>query len=166
MIYEGTNGIQAMDLLGRKLGMNKGRPVMDLMGEIQQVIAQANAFDSLKDYAAKVEKALNRLGEVAMHLGATAMSPKVMSAFAFAHPFMEASGDVVMAWMLLWRGVIAAEQLEKGAKKKDQAFYEGQMKSVQYFTQAVLPITMGKMDAIMATCEAVVDIAEDAFGGK
>ena len=166
MIYEGTNGIQAMDLLGRKLGMNKGKPIMDLMVEIQKTIAQAKAVDSLKDYATRVEKALNRLGEVAMHLGAAAMSPKVMSAFAFAHPFMEASGDVVMAWMLLWRGVIAATQLEKGAKKKDQAFYEGQMKSVQYFTQAVLPITMGKMDAIMTTCEASIDITEDAIGGK
>jgi alkylation response protein AidB-like acyl-CoA dehydrogenase len=166
MIYEGTNGIQAMDLLGRKLGMNKGKPIMDLMVEIQQVIARAKANDALKDYAAKLEKALNRLGEVAMHLGATAMSPKVMNAFAFAHPFMEASGDVVMAWMLLWRGVIAATQLENGAKKKDQAFYEGQIKSVQYFTQAVLPITMGKMDAIMATSDAAVEISEDAFGGK
>ena len=166
MIYEGTNGIQAMDLLGRKLGMNKGKPIMDLMVEIQKTIAQAKAIDCLKDYAIRVEKAMNRLGEVAMHLGATAMSPKVMSAFAFAHPFMEASGDVVMAWMLLWRGVVAATQLEKGAKKKDQAFYEGQMKSVQYFTQAVLPITMGKMDAIMTTCEASIEITEDAFGGK
>ena len=166
MIYEGTNGIQAMDLLGRKLGMNKGQPIMDLMVEIQKTIAQAKAIDSLMEHAVRVEKALNRLGEVAMHLGAKAMSPKVLSAFAYAHPFMEASGDVVMAWMLLWRGVVAATQLEKGAKKKDQAFYEGQMKSVQYFTQAVLPITMGKMDAIMTTCEAPIEMTEDAFGGK
>jgi len=166
MIYEGTNGIQAMDLLGRKLGMNKGKPIMDLMIEIQQTIAQAKAFENLKESAIKVEKALNRLGEVAMHLGAMAMSPKVMSAFSFAHPFMEASGDVVMAWMLLWRGGIAAAQLEKGAKKKDLAFYEGQMKSVQYFTQVVLPVSMGKMDAIMATCDAAIEISEDAFGGK
>jgi alkylation response protein AidB-like acyl-CoA dehydrogenase len=166
MIYEGTNGIQAMDLLGRKLGRNKGKPIMDLMVEIQKTIAQAVAIGSIKVYAAIVEKALNRLGEVAMHLGATAMSPKVMNAFSFAHPFMEAAGDVVMAWMLLWRGVIAASRLEEGAKKKDQAFYEGQLKSLQYFTQAVLPISMGKMDAIMITCEAPVEIAEDAFGGK
>jgi hypothetical protein len=125
MIYEGTNGIQAMDLLGRKLGMNQGKPIMDLMVEIQKTIAQAKAIDSLKEYALRVEKALNRLGEVAMHLGATAMSPKVMSAFAFAHPFMEASGDVVMAWMLLWRGVVAATQLEKGPRKKIRPFTKG-----------------------------------------
>jgi alkylation response protein AidB-like acyl-CoA dehydrogenase len=166
LIYEGTNGIQAMDLLGRKLGMNKGKPIMDLMGEIQGTIAQAKAIESLSEFATRVEKALNRLGEVAMHLGATAMSPKVMNAFAFAHPFMEASGDVVMAWMLLWRGVVAATQLEKGAKKKDRSFYEGQLKSLQYFTQAVLPITMGKMDAITATSDAAVEISEDSFGGK
>ena len=166
MIYEGTNGIQAMDLLGRKLGMNKGKPIMDLMEEIHKIIAQAKAIDSLSTYAGKLEKALNRLGEVAMHLGATAMSPKVMSAFAFAHPFMDASGDVVLAWMLLWRGVVAAVKLEKGAKKKDKPFYEGQIKSLEYFVQAVLPITMGKMDAIMATCDAAVEISEDAFGGK
>ncbi|MBC2710108.1 MAG: acyl-CoA dehydrogenase [Desulfosarcina sp.] len=166
MIYEGTNGIQAMDLLGRKLGRNKGQPLMDLMGEIQKVIAQAKEIEDLKECATRMEKALNRLGEVAMNLGAAAMSPKVMSAFAFAHPFMEASGDVVMAWMLLWRGIIAAGQLEKGAKKKDLSFYEGQVKSAQYFTQAMLPITMGKMDAIMTTCDAAVEISEDAFGGK
>ena len=166
MIYEGTNGIQAMDLLGRKLGMNKGKPIMDLMGEIQQTIAQAKADDTLKEYATRLEKAINRLGEVAMHLGATAMSPGVLKAFAFAHPFLEASGDVVLAWMLLWRGVIAAAKLETGGKKKDKVFYEGQLKSVQYFTQAVLPITMGKMDAIMTTSGAAVEISEDAFGGK
>ncbi len=164
MIYEGTNGIQAMDLLGRKLGMNKGKSIMDLMGEIHQTIAQAKAIDSLSAFASRLEKALNRLGEVAMHLGATAMSPQVMNAFAFAHPFLEASGDVILTWMLLWRSVIAAKALEKGAKKKDQAFYDGQLKSVQYFVQAILPITMGKMDAIMMTSSAAVDISEDAFG--
>jgi alkylation response protein AidB-like acyl-CoA dehydrogenase len=41
MIYEGTNGIQAMDLLGRKLGMNKGKPIMDLMGEMQKTMGAA-----------------------------------------------------------------------------------------------------------------------------
>jgi hypothetical protein len=56
--------------------------------------------------------------------------------------------------------------LEGKAKKKDKPFYEGQLKSAEYFTQAVLPITMGKMDAIMATSEAAVEIGEDSFGGK
>jgi hypothetical protein len=165
-IYEGTNGIQAMDLLGRKLGLNKGKPIMDLMGEIQAIIAQAKEADNLKPSAESLEKALNRLAEVAMQLGATAMSPQVLNAFAFAHPFMEVSGDVVAGWMLLWRAVIAQKALDAKAKKKDQMFYEGQIKSAEYFTQCVLPVTMGKMDAIMANCGAAVEIDDKSFGGK
>ena len=165
-IYEGTNGIQAMDLLGRKLGMNKGKPIMDLLGEIQNTIAEARSTAGLEEFADTVEGAVNKLGEVAMHMGKTALSPEIMTAFAFAYPFMEVAGDVVFSWLLLWRAVIAAEKLEKGAKKKDKVFYEGQLKSAEYFTQTILPTTLGKMNAILAGNSAVVDIEEDAFGGK
>jgi hypothetical protein len=165
-IYEGTNGIQAMDLLGRKLGLDQGKPIMDLMGEIQNTIAAAKANDRVNEYAGKVEAALNKLGEVALHLGKTAMSPQVMAAFAHAYPFMEVSGDVVMSWLLLWRATIAAEKLDNGAKKKDAVFYEGQLKSLEFFTTSVLPVTLGKINAILATNSAAVDISEDAFGGK
>jgi len=178
LIYEGTNGIQAMDLLGRKLGLNGGKPVMDLFGEIQKTIAAAKKITGLEDMAAAMEKALNRLGEVALNLGAAAMSPKVLNAFAFAHPFMEAAGDVVMAWMLLWRASIAAPKLEKLAggsdpqirlKKaqtdKNAAFYEGQIRSAEFFIHSVLPITRGRFDAIADTNGAAVDIPDLAFGG-
>lgn len=166
MIYEGTNGIQAMDLLGRKLGMNDGKPVMDLMGEIQKIIAQAKEIESLAPLGQKLETALNRLGEAAMHLGTSAMSPKVMTAFASAYQFMEVSGDVVMAWMLLWRAVLAAAGLDGKAKKKDEKFYEGQINSAEYFIRTVLPVTLGKMNAIMESCDAAVEMEEDCFGGK
>jgi alkylation response protein AidB-like acyl-CoA dehydrogenase len=165
-IYEGTNGIQAMDLLGRKLGMNKGKPIMDLMGEIQNTIAAAKTNPRLEEYAGKLEAALNKLGEVALHLGKTAMSPQAMTAFAHAYSFMEVSGDVVMSWLLLWRAAIAAEKLDNGAKKKDAAFYEGQLKSVEFFVNSVLPVTLGKMNAIIIANSAAVDISEDSFGGK
>ena len=165
-IYEGTNGIQAMDLLGRKLGMNKGKPIMDLMVEIQKTIADARADSKTAGFAGKVEKALNKLGEVALHLGQTAMSPKVMAAFAHAYPFMEVAGDVILAWQLLWRATLASQKLEKGAKKKDAAFYEGQLKSAEFFIHTMLPVSMGKMDAILDINSAAVDIEEDSFGGK
>ena len=164
MLYEGTNGIQAMDLLGRKLGLNKGKPVMDLLGEMNKTIAIAKEIEELKEMAAKVEKAVNKLGEVGMHMGAVAMSEKVLDAFAFATPFLEATGDVVMAWMLLWRATLAAPKLKK--KNKDTPFYEGQMKSCEFFTNNILPITIGKMIAILGTNSAVMEISEDAFGGK
>ena len=166
MIYEGTNGIQAMDLLGRKLGMNEGKPIMDLLGEVQSVIAMAQAIPSLKDLAARLTESVNKLGEVAMHMGKTAMSEKALDAFAFAYPFMEVMGDVAMAWMLLWRASIAAKRLEKGAKKKDQAFYEGQTRSAEFFIHSILPVSMGKMNAILNCNDAITQISEDAFGGK
>ncbi len=178
MIYEGTNGIQAMDLLGRKLGMKKGKPVMDLFGEMQKTIAGAKGIAGIEAYASKLEAAVNKLGEVAMHLGATAMSAQVMTAFAHAHPFLEVAGDVVMAWMLLWRASIAAPLLEKLAggfdaevrrtaaeKNKNAAFYEGQVRSAEYFINSVLPVTYGKMKAIMNSCGAPVEIPEASFGG-
>ncbi len=166
MIYEGTNGIQAMDLLGRKLGMNEGKPIMDLLGEVQSVIAMAKAIPSLTGLAERLTETVNKLGEVAMHMGKTAMSEKALDAFAFAYPFMEVMGDVAMAWMLLWRASIAAKRLEEGAKKKDQAFYEGQTRSAEFFIHSILPTSMGKMNAILNCNDAITRISEDAFGGK
>ncbi len=165
LIYEGTNGIQAMDLLGRKLGLNKGKAIMDLFGEIQKTLTTAKEIEATAEMARKAESVANKLGEVAMHMGATAMSDKVLNAFAHAHPFMEVCGDVAMAWQLLWRASVAAQKLEK-AKKKDVAFYEGQLKSAEYFINSVLPITLGKMNAILNNNGAAVEISEDAFGAK
>jgi hypothetical protein len=165
LIYEGTNGIQAMDLLGRKLGLNQGKPIMDLLGEIQKTLVRAKDVERLKGLVDRVEKAVNRLGETALHLGQTAMSPKVLNAFAFAHPFMDVCGDVILAWLHLWRATVAVAALDKGAKKKDAAFYEGQVKSAEFFIHTILPVTHGKMKAILETNGAAVEMADEAFGG-
>ncbi|MBW1961482.1 MAG: acyl-CoA dehydrogenase [Deltaproteobacteria bacterium] len=165
MIYEGTNGIQAMDLLGRKLGLNNGKAVMDLLGAVQKTLSAAKAVLELKNQAETVEKAANKLTEVALHLGGLAASEKIQEAFAFAYPFMEAAGDVILAWLLLWRATVASAALNEGCSKKDEAFYEGQMKNAEFFTQVILPVTLGKMDAISKTNGAAVEISEAAFGG-
>ena len=107
---------------------------------------------------------MNKLGEVALHIGTTALSDKVMNAFGFASPFMEVTGDVIMSWMLLWRATIAAQKLEETIPKKDSAFYQGQLKSAEFFINAILPITLGRMDTILITTDAALEIPEDAFG--
>jgi hypothetical protein len=96
----------------------------------------------------------------------TARSEKMMNAYAAAYPFMEATGDAVTAWMLLWRASVAARKLDKGAKKKDAAFYEGQIRSARFFINTLLPVTLGKVSAILADDDTVTEIPEDAFGGK
>ncbi|WP_319407307.1 acyl-CoA dehydrogenase [uncultured Desulfosarcina sp.] len=176
-IYEGTNGIQAMDLLGRKLGMKQGKYFLALLGEMQKTVAAAKGIESLATMAQKVEKAVNRLGETAMTLGTTAMSPKVMTAFAFAQPLLEVTGDVIMGWMHLWRAVAAVPGLEKHAgsldpavrkekveKNKHAAFYEGKLRVAEFYIYTLLPTAMGKMDAISGTCDAAMEMPEKSFG--
>ncbi len=160
-IYEGTNGVQAMDLLGRKLGMKKGKPMMDLMGEINKAIANAKAA-GLEDLAGKVEAALGKLGECAMILGGAAMSEKVLDAFGSATLFQEAAGDLIMAWMHLWRATVAKGKIE-GAKKKEQAFYEGQVITAEFFINHMLPVGLGKMEAVKGLTSSIMAMPEDAF---
>ena len=176
-IYEGTNGIQAMDLLGRKLGLKKGEAFMDYLGEMKKTVATAGKTEGLETMTARVETAVNRLAETAAKLGKAAASDKVLNAFAFAHPFLDVTGDVTMAWMLLWRAEIAAQNLkkqagsmdmgaiaEKAAKNKDAAFYLGVMKTAEFFIMNMLPATMGKFDAIDGINGSAVEIPDAAFG--
>jgi len=165
-LYEGTDGIQAMDLLGRKLPMGKGAVFMNFMGEVQKKATEAKAFEQLADLAVPVEKAVLRLGEVAMNLGTNARGKNFKAVFANASPFLDAMGDVVMAWMHIWRAATAAKALENGARKKDLNFYNGQIKTAEFFIQSILPVTMGKLNALQAICGAAVDMEEAAFGAK
>jgi alkylation response protein AidB-like acyl-CoA dehydrogenase len=176
-IYEGTNGIQAMDLLGRKLGMAGGRIFLNLMGEMKKTVARARESAVLGGLAERLEAAVDRLGETAMRIGTMAMSERLRAAFAHACPFMDATGDCAMAWMLLWRAAVAAPALDKllaGAtgekraaileKNRQAAFYEGQIRSAEFFIETVLPVTLGRMDSIQAGNAAAVEIPETAFG--
>ncbi len=164
-IYEGTDGIQAMDLLARKLPMKEGQVFMALIQEMQSITAKAKEIEGLKELAAKQDEAINKLAETAMALGKTAMSAKFKTGFAHSVPFLYMMGDVIMGWFLLWRAVVASEKME-GAKKKDVAFYEGQLKNAEYFIQTIIPVTLGKMESINGFCSASIDISDEAFGEK
>lgn len=120
-IYEGTNGIQAMDLLGRKLGLQQGQVFGALLGEIQNIVAQAREMSELGPLAADTEEALNQFKQTAAHIAKTAVSAGFKTAYAHAHPFLEVTGDVTMAWMLLWRAVCAARKLSVHGSGKDAA---------------------------------------------
>jgi len=164
MIYEGANGIQAIDLLRKKLGMNNGATLSYLLAQIQNTIGKAKTIASLEAFAEKYQNAVKRFEQVASHIQSQAKTDNVMNAFAFAYPFMQVFGDVIVGWMLLWRAVIATKKQESGAVEKDIAFYEGQLKSAQYFFNTELPVTLGKMNAILETDGSAVEISEKSFG--
>jgi alkylation response protein AidB-like acyl-CoA dehydrogenase len=163
-IYEGTSGIQAMDFLARKIGANKGAVFMMFIGEIQKTVAAAKAHDELADLAAKLDTAANRLAETCLFMGKMALSPNFKVAFAHSLPFLHATGDVIMAWMLLWRAAVASEALAKSPKAKDIAFYQGQVKTAQFFIMTELEVTLGKFNAIQSGCAAALEMPDDGFG--
>ena len=165
-IYEGTNGIQAMDLLGRKLGLNKGKAFTDLMAEVSKTVESARTVQGLEPLADALEKAVTGLMETARSLGARLGEGAVENAFSQAHPFLHITGDVLMAWMLVWRAEIAAQALSGKPKKKDIPFYKGVLASARYFTATVLPVTAGKMAAVNAFDTSVMDIEDTGFAPK
>ncbi|OQX62855.1 MAG: acyl-CoA dehydrogenase [Desulfococcus sp. 4484_241] len=163
-IYEGCSGVQAMDLLARKLPSDGGKVFGAFLSDIKKTVADAKKIENLAAMAERVEKAADRLGEVAMHLGGMAMEGKIKEAFAHSLPFLHAMGDVIIAWMLLWRASVAAPKIE-GAKKSDAAFYEGQVKTAEFFINTSLYQTFGAFDSIKAACAAAIEIPDDGFGG-
>lgn len=164
-IYEGTCGIQAMDLLGRKLGMKGGQVFMTLIAEIQKTTAAAEKQEGLSKMADQVDRMVNKLIEVSTQLGTNAMGPKYKSAFAHSLPYLDIMGDTIMAWMLLWRSLTATHQLAGKYKKKDIGFYEGQIKTAEFFIHTIVPTSMGKMDSITAMHPAAIEISDEGFGG-
>jgi len=163
-IYEGTTGIQAMDLLARKIGRQNGAVFMHLMGEMNKTVAEAKQIPELKGMAEKLEASVTMFGATAMKIGTLAMSPGFNVAFAHSVPFLHTMGDVLMGWMLLWRVAVAAPKIE-GAKGRDTAFYKGQIKSAQFYMDTVLPVVNGRMQSIQEASPAALEIEEESFGG-
>ena len=155
-IFEGTDGIQAMDLLGRKLGMKNGAVFLSLISEIRNTINLAKQIDTLKPLSTAVALATTQLDDIARLLIEQTAGPDYKTAYAHAYPFMMAMGDVIMAWMLLWRAVVSTPKLEalvgslddeakvqKLEKDKRAAFYHGQLQSARYYINTVLPDVTG-----------------------
>jgi len=162
-LYEGTDGIQAMDLLGRKLGMKKGKVFTGLLEEMGKTIAAAKKIDSLAPLADKLETIVKTFGATAMGLGTAAMSEKYAAAFAHAHPFLEITGDVTLGWMHLWRAITADHCLETAKKEKDKGFYRGIITTARFYIETVLPVTQGRMKSVHGLSTAAVDMEEVGF---
>ena len=158
-IYEGANGIQAMDFLGRKIAGNKGLMLDALINEIQVTIQTARAHDNLKDLAIKLEAALTLFETTCKNTSSALFSRHIASAFACAHPLLDAAGDIIMAWMLLWRAVIANEKLDT----KESAFYQGKIKAAQFFITTVIPVTKGKLTAVTYENNPAASMEENLF---
>ncbi|MFO7965265.1 MAG: acyl-CoA dehydrogenase [Desulfobacterales bacterium] len=164
-IYEGTSGIQAMDLLARKLGRQNGRIFQYFIDEVNNTIEAARGYDALSLSADRLDEAVRRLTEAVSAISAAAMSERFKAAFSHSLPLLDTMGDTIVGWMLLWRAVIAAEKLAGKPKKKDAMFYEGQIKTAEFYIRTLLPASMGIMDGIIDGSGAAVEMPAEAFGG-
>lgn len=176
-IYEGTNGIQAMDLLGRKLSLKNGTVFVTLLQEIRKSILAAEKVSGIETLVRLVSQAVDSLEKAAEALRQKARSLEYRTAFAFAHPFLEICGDVILAWMLLERAAISfpkraalvkentPEAIQQAvASNRNAAFYDGQIRTATWFIRSVLPVTMGKVAALNNSSRAAVQIDEKGFG--
>jgi hypothetical protein len=132
MIYEGANGIQAMDLLGRKVRMNGGAGFELLLATIRRDIAKYGELKATAPYAAQLARALDDVAAATRQLQAAAAgNERVYTANATL--YLDMLGHVAIAWMWLRQAGVAAMALEQGARAADTAFYEGKLVACRYF---------------------------------
>lgn len=176
LIYEGTNGIQALDFLGRRLRLQMGEALAGLFVRMQATINSALESPLLRAIALKSQAAVGHLQQVTGQIKIAATSAAGwMTAFSFADSLLDAFGDVILSWMLLWRAQAALDKLSpltdlngvsrKAEKNRWVAFYYGQIKSAEFFNDVILPTSLGKIEAIRTMNNAAISIPEFCFGG-
>ena len=130
-IYEGTNGIQAMDLVGRKLSMKKGALVMGWMKEINEFIEKHRAHPAFGPAIAQLEKAKNTLVTVSMHFAKVAAGGDRLYPMLHACLYLEMFGETELAYLLLHQAIIAKDKLDAIFQKAGAAAPEAQAKVVE-----------------------------------
>jgi alkylation response protein AidB-like acyl-CoA dehydrogenase len=180
-IYEGANGIQALDLIGRKLGMKKGAYFMSLLGEMNNTIARYKDLNGVKDFANDVQNSVNKLAEMGLYLATCGKQGKFLVPINNAYPFLMMMGKVVSGWLLLWEAGVAQQKLDELAKaqgvdqgdaaawaqfvkgNKNAAFYTGKIYSAKFFARNVLPEVDAAAIAIKNEDMSILEIPEESF---
>jgi len=177
-IFEGTNGIQALDLAGRKLLRDSDELFNGLLKDIEKFCTDNSQHSVLAQYVEILDNGRNALNDVSVYL--CGLQKKDFNLLAlFAYPYLELFGDVTVGWLLLWQAVIAQQKLtqllqEKGLSVKDgleklieenskASFYSGKLASARYFLSTVVSQAQSKAAVIKRADKAALDIAEESF---
>ncbi|WP_327754508.1 acyl-CoA dehydrogenase (plasmid) [Sphingobium sp. SJ10-10] len=149
-IYEGTFGIQGIDLLGRKVRLGEGRGLALLIQRIKATIGEAAHIPALSGHAAKLTDALAWVTDAT---AAALAEPEMERSLANATLYLDATGTVVIGWLWLWQAMVAVRMEEGGATNR--AFYEAKRATCDYFFRYQLPhaqIDLGLVNALDVTC--------------
>ena len=155
MIHEGTHGIQALDLLGRKAVMQGGAGLKLLAHRIDATIARALPQARLATHANALAQALQRLGAATRSAWATA-NPE--DALANATPYLQAFGHTILAWLWLDVGAAILEGGDAGSTAN-----VGRLAALDYFMRYELPRTDAWLRVVESRDRTCRDVPEDAF---
>ena len=159
-IYEGTNGVQAMDLCGRKLPSKGGAAIQGFFKLIDDEIAAAKGVDGLTELAEALEKAAGQQKAATMWFMQNAMqNPNNLG--AGAHHYMHIMGIVTLGLMWLRAAKVAKVKLAEGGD--DQAFYAAKLTTARYYMDRFLPDAGALRRKIEAGSESLMALGEDAF---
>lgn len=163
-IYEGTNHIQALDLVGRKLGQKGGTNFRAFLKDINDFVSSHREHAVFGESVQALGAAANTLGAGAMKFLQWSTGGKLEMVPREANRFLEMMSETAIAWLLLKGGLIAHEAGEKLADDHvDKNFYQGRVYSALYFGRNVLPDVVHKASKLNSEDRSVFDIPEAAF---
>ena len=160
-IYEGTNGIQAMDLVGRKLPKDGGRAVRTFFEVVGKDVAEAKSAGDPAGVAAALEPALSDLQSATMWLAQHGMADP-NNAGAGAYAYMDLMGLVTLGWMWLKMATAADQALQDDAVE-GRDFYDAKLITARFYAQRELPTSGALRRKIEAGAETLMALPAEAF---
>ena len=160
MIYEGANGVQAMDLVGRKLAQNGGRAIQAFFAIVDEECARAKGDEALADFAGRLEKANGELKAATMWFMQNGMA-NPNNVGAGAHHYMHILGIVALGSMWLMMAEAAQKALAEGRGNK--AFLEAKLVTARYFAERFLPDAGSLRRKIEAGSDAMMALTPEQF---
>jgi hypothetical protein len=149
-LYEGTTGIQSLDLLGRKVTMDNGKALEILATTIQQTITEALAITEIADYANQLANSLGIIKKVLNKLLPLAATGKLDLYLADATVFLEMMSYTVIGWQWLKMGLIASQQMAH-AQGSQQQLYEGKIHTMKFYFVYEMPHAKACAETLLTT---------------
>jgi alkylation response protein AidB-like acyl-CoA dehydrogenase len=159
-LYEGTNGIQSMDLMGRKMTIRNGGPFLAFQTEVNRFCEKHPEHPELGDKVRSLAGVSARLWEMAEAMKHRMKADPLQWA-SYTYPALVAFGEVTMTWLLLDMAVIAHPASLKKGKESD--FYKGKVMQSTFFADMILPHTLATIETCSRQGREVVEIPDSAF---
>ncbi|MGB6349843.1 MAG: acyl-CoA dehydrogenase C-terminal domain-containing protein [Pseudolabrys sp.] len=159
-IYEGANGIQALDLVGRKLGKDGGRAIMAFFNEVQTYLKERVNNDAMNPYLKPLGASLAHLQEASMWFMQNAMA-KPDNAGAGSYDYMHLFGLVALGYM--WCRIAEAALAKLPEANGSAARLNAKLVTARFFMERMLPETATRLTRIQAGAASTMELPDDAF---